>query len=1790
MINKLATLLKETFATDQGFYLEQQKDGTYRKKSGTVTVKCLERMLKDESSIAILQKNIDSSVKWICFDFDILKSHLDSEKTEKAKGELKRCTAEFCYGLELKQIPYLLEFSGNRGFHIWVTFKDSIEYRAGFEFQQAILEQLDATYDEQLVALDLFPKTPNPTSGIGNGVKVPLSLHSKSGCYARLLPNVTAITSNELQTRKLEDALINESIEILNNHSSITKAELETLLNVSLNHLDGEETAFQTRVKSIKIESTGFTVEELFEHWKLHPPLQKLANKIEFEKKLTNDERKLLVGMMYNLKCKSADFHFKLLEQIFSKTENYNPEKTQRAINALASFTFPSQEQIENSIGIKFEQALSLDALLVACIPKYLSYEDATFKLCLKDIEITRVAELNYLFINDEVQSRLVINALSNSEAKDLYSDVQKLIERPEGARFYRHTRQEEGKNRILISLGSTERVATSAILKQLLYFLDIQPSNNSYGYRLNRGFQKGYIFQPWLYKWIEFTRNIGTIISDKEYKDHFIVKTDIKSFYDEIPHDNLKRLLLGGENKKIDIKLSQLSEDAKKDYVSNVDVIFAITKNITFEPKGLPQGPAYARFLAEIYLDNLDSTFDARLASGQIQLYQRYVDDIFFVAPNEEAALNLLHETAQALKNIGLSLNKEKTICKQIGSFTPDFNEYRSQSKYAVDSVSKNFNDATDAEKDNAITEFLSLIQSHTCNDDLAFIFSHLAGVDYFDKWKREKVLPILLTGIGRGSLFRHLFNFIFEHPENWIILEQVDGFTPLESEALTSALLDFLIENVNSQREIKSHADLIINKLTMTPLVQEHIIYLILNYGHEVDIKRLPPKTIIECLKQVSETETLNVTHALVEYINTELNNIKSLSEFTAAMYPLCASNTISKTDINNLAQTFFAKIAVDYESGVLNVNDKPELCTQSLSDKFHYLTCLFSVSDRYKSIDWLKAIWKYCINLYNLYGESTSRESSANWLKKIDDIEVDTSKALLIISSIIDGNIIRGLEDKHKIFEKYHSALLVSFTLNYQPANINEMDAAILSLADKSKFYDWLIHRNGVTFFPHSNRQWFEENLIKNDVIILKNGNDILIRRPLEDFDPSSSSDNEHLGYSEVVFTYTPIGSTSLKEWLETRTTKKKLLLLIQLLEKHQKKNCFPNIFTHDRILIGENLEPIHKELNSSRYFIYENPVNQVEAFENNEKNFITCFFGTDPSDSQHASFKRINEKYIKNLEHDIDSSEFLFNIGNFFSQIDGNDDDLFMLDVFAASSLYECQSDSESQIRIAQFVGQYHKFHNDITDRLIYGIDEKTSLLDDNPDSMLRSVEYSLSRVREESLTFLPFYLDKDVEDYRLKIEKIVGTIDSLIDANLADFNRININVSHVNNVVNINGISYNYENVVLLHSHLEQSQEFTIEYTSYIRSAEHIYGLSANGKYYLVPILGAISKIYRSIEERLNKVFKGQPTRSYIAANVLISTQIETLNHFGRAITNIATHRGISYGDAEEKLKRWLVFLPVNYHQCMVTLLAAHVVMKKDEITSFLKTVNSLLSSKDKNPFTIKCIEDMGGTHRLLIQDTTILRNIDSFHPSKITDDSKTATMVVENIISGSQVISAMKYYLGVDDSSDKSKTSHFYRLAEDEKTSLKNKLNNLTTLNICTVLYSDNGLEKIKAELNNVFEKDITINIIHGRCMNGDAIFGTSSQIGEYEKSQIRELLTNTIEMKKFGAYFNRQQSQKVKALKADDINTTNLVARYQSLPKKAFLFLSTGLRADADCHPFVRIPEAYEITSGNSK
>ena len=114
--------------------------------------------------------------------------------------------------------------------------------------------------------------------------------------------------------------------------------------------------------------------------------------------------------------------------------------------------------------------------------------------------------------------------------------------------------------------------MATSCILKQIAYYFDLKPDEFSHGYQINKGFSGGYIFKPWLYLWLKFISNITEAIENKFYKDYYIVKTDIRSFYDNIPHDNLKRLLLGDGDSPIKNKVLAMREDTSERYKKCLD------------------------------------------------------------------------------------------------------------------------------------------------------------------------------------------------------------------------------------------------------------------------------------------------------------------------------------------------------------------------------------------------------------------------------------------------------------------------------------------------------------------------------------------------------------------------------------------------------------------------------------------------------------------------------------------------------------------------------------------------------------------------------------------------------------------------------------------------------------------------------------------------------------------------------------------------------------------------------------------------------------------------------------------------------------------------------------------------------------------------------------------------------------------------------------------------------------------------------------------------------------------
>ena len=374
----------------------------------------------------------------------------------------------------------------------------------------------------------------------------------------------------------------------------------------------------------------------------------------------------------------------------------------------------------------------------------------------------------------------------------------------------------------------------------------------------------------------------------------------------------------------------------------------------------------------------------------------------------------------------------------------------------------------------------------------------------------------------------------------------------------------------------------------------------------------------------------------------------------------------------------------------------------------------------------------------------------------------------------------------------------------------------------------------------------------------------------------------------------------------------------------------------------------------------------------------------------------------------------------------------------------------------------------------------------------------------------------------------------------------------------------------------------KQHSFEVRHSIAISSSEHVYFFETSQVSYIAAINSSISKIYYSIEKRAaNRTTSGIPIKSY-PATFFDEESIISLNNFDTAVDVIQQHRDMLKQEAQQVLVKWLGSIPKKFRQMLTTLISAHVVMRKEDISDFTEKVDMLIHNKEYNPFLIKRIGDFNGTHRILFQHQNIGRSIDSLSPLNIQHGAETATIITDNIITGSQIISSIKYYLT---GNGKRPNANFFEIHNQEQKELKEKLLGLKSIYICTVLYTENALTDISNELKTLLDPSISIKIICGRNIGDDAIFGTTQKIGEQEKNTIRSVLRDQEFMQELIDHLYYPQNMKSSLSYSDnEINKLNLVARYKSLPKKCFPFLHSGLINDPLCHPLARVPELNEL------
>lgn len=157
------------------------------------------------------------------------------------------------------------------------------------------------------------------------------------------------------------------------------------------------------------------------------------------------------------------------------------------------------------------------------------------------------------------------------------------------------------------------------------------------------------------IYKWLNF-------------KCHWVVDADLKSYFDTIPHD---KLLLTVQSKVIDRSVVKLiAMWLKAGVMEEMSVRTATT--------GTPQGGVISPLLANLYLHWLDQTWDKRKFGERVHDAHlvRYADD--FVILCKERPDFYLEQARQVLDRLGLTLNAKKTRVLNVEAEPFDFLGHR--------------------------------------------------------------------------------------------------------------------------------------------------------------------------------------------------------------------------------------------------------------------------------------------------------------------------------------------------------------------------------------------------------------------------------------------------------------------------------------------------------------------------------------------------------------------------------------------------------------------------------------------------------------------------------------------------------------------------------------------------------------------------------------------------------------------------------------------------------------------------------------------------------------------------------------------------------------------------------------------------------------------------------------------------------------------------------------------------------------------------------------------------------
>lgn len=732
----------------------QQNDGRYITKYFPMSPFVIEQMLLRQGSMGCYQQGYKTNrIKWICFDFDC------KEKAEPDVYALyEECVAPFIHVLDEVGIHYLTEFSGRRGIHVWVTFNKLLTKGLGFRIVCELEQRCSALArirESEEWGLDRFPATDSSRNNIvGKQVKFPLSRH-RSGARSYFF------TRNFQKKEDTEsEQFLQEQLEILEGYEPNDAEEIARRLGVSISRTDAAEFKYRKYRLIGKIE---ITVDQAVEILSETAVFKQIFRRMQQGLALPQDWT-VLLGTLY-----LCDSNAQLVKDVFRRFPNYDEQKTCSNIEKLGVRYFPATfSYLYRIYGMTMESSLdgqetSLHYLLRRCGLEQnllVQFEELNEKKAVSDIRITVNKEKAYLKENDEVPDVSVWNKLCDLKQYDLqfYDTLivsivkgEKTEYVPTGFKVYERIESSK-KIRTLISLSAKDRVITTNLALRLCSRM--KTTWKSFSYHVSYTSQDR-IFYYWYSSWARFIDHIR-VFTEIPFMDNYeVFYIDLKGFYDHIDFLAVFRAfedLLDEETKNIFIFLIEFNDKLMKQLQNGRRI-------------GVPQGPAYARIIAEMFLDRLLEAACRRFNCSKFYMY-RYVDDIVFFCNPDFDGKALFDELIGFLPSAGLPVNLEKSrYFGEISSLTDEeksvllhkdsFNYELKENEYTGILLEE--------EKRRKLKDYL--MENPFNVGSLGYIFGKNT-ITEAQNWCLDYCREDILKSCeGRGSNFRKFYEFLFRN-----------------------------------------------------------------------------------------------------------------------------------------------------------------------------------------------------------------------------------------------------------------------------------------------------------------------------------------------------------------------------------------------------------------------------------------------------------------------------------------------------------------------------------------------------------------------------------------------------------------------------------------------------------------------------------------------------------------------------------------------------------------------------------------------------------------------------------------------------------------------------------------------------------------------------------------------------------------------------------------------------------------------------------------------------------------